>query len=107
LRAGLLSEPKVIQHINETFVATWILVDDAKKRGKMGDEFASTLARHWQFPLDLMFFSPQGRFVNKLNSFEHLRSAHQDVGHPSEGRGKDAKHVQVFLQHVQKHFPTK
>jgi|GEM_PF-2367877 hypothetical protein len=57
--------------------------------------------------MDLMFLTPQGRFLNKLNSFKHLRSAHEDVGHPPEGRGKAPEHVQVFMQHVQKHFPTK
>lgn len=94
----------VIQRINETFIATWILVDDATKRGKSGDEFAKTLAAKWEFPLDLMFCGSDGQFVNKLNSFRDLRSAHEEVGHPPDGRGKDAGHTQVFLQHVQRHF---
>lgn len=105
MRAGLLSEPTVIQCVNETFVATWILVDDARERARAGDEFARTLAVNWEFPLDLMFFNPDGRYVNKLNSFRDLRSAHDDVGHPPDGRGRDAPHEQVFLQHVDTYFP--
>lgn len=82
-------------------------MDDAKKRGLQGDEFARTLATKWEFPLDLMFFNPDGRFVNKLNSFRDLRAAHENVGHPPDGRGTAAPHVQVFLQHVQDNFPLK
>jgi hypothetical protein len=105
LRAGLLSEPDVIDRINKTFVATWILVDDAKKRGQAGDKFAATLGRKWEFPLDLMFFNRQGQYVNKLNSFRDLRGAHQDVGHPPDGRGMDPAHQHVFLNHLKSHFP--
>ncbi|MFQ5733943.1 MAG: hypothetical protein ACE5KM_18550 [Planctomycetaceae bacterium] len=97
----------MIEQINKTFVATWILVDDAEKRGAQGDRFARTLAKNWEFPLDLMFLDAEGRFVNKLNSFKHLRSAHKDVGHPPSGRGRDEPHVQVFLRHVQTHFGKK
>jgi hypothetical protein len=106
LRAGLFSEPLVIQSINETFVATWILVDDAKERGISGDKFARTLALKWEFPLDLMFFNPDGSYVNKLNSFKDLRAADDTVGHPPEGRGKGEAHMQVFLRHVRGHFPV-
>ncbi|HIF33916.1 MAG: hypothetical protein ABGX07_09925 [Pirellulaceae bacterium] len=94
----------IIKRINETFIATWILVDDARKRGVSGDKFARTLALKWEFPLDLMFFKPDGRYVNKLNSFKDLRGADSTVGHPPEGRGKDAAHVDVFLRHVENHF---
>ena len=94
----------MIQLINQTFVPTWILVDDAEKRGKQGDTFAATLAEHWAFPMDLMFLDSQGRFINKLNSFLHLRAAHSDVGHPHDERGKDAPHITVFRKHIEKHF---
>jgi hypothetical protein len=95
----------VISRINEGFVATWILVDDAKRLGLQGDAFAKTLEKNWEFPLDLMFFNSDGKFVNKLNSFKDLRSAHTDVGHPPDGRGQDAGHAKVFLGHVKTHFP--
>ncbi len=107
MRAGLLSHPDVIALVNQSFVPTWILVDDAKRRAAKGDALARALAAYWEFPLDVMFLDATGRFVNKLNSFEHLRGAHSDVGHPLEGRGKDLPHLQVFLQHVERHFPNR
>ncbi|GAB4143509.1 MAG: hypothetical protein Tsb009_14660 [Planctomycetaceae bacterium] len=107
MRAGLLSETQVIQQINKSFVATWILVDDAIDGGKKGNEFYKTLGTKWEFPMDLMFFNSNGKFINKLNSFKHLRSAHSDVGHPPEGRGKDSNHTLVFMRHVKKHFDKK
>ena len=107
MRAGLLSNAEVIERLNKEFVSTWILIDDVKRLANQGDRFAQTLATHWEFPLDLMFLTPDGRFVSKLNSFKHFKSAHPDVGHPPEGRGRAAPHIDVFMKHVDEHFGRK
>lgn len=104
MRAGLLSEPEVIKRINDTFVSTWILIDDAQKLAQNGNAFAETLASHWEFPMDLMFLSPEGKLIAKLNSFKDLSAAHSDVGHPPEGRGRDRPHLEVFNGVIEKHF---
>ncbi len=104
MRAGLLSDGKVIRQINETFVPTWVIIDDAKKFVLEGDPLAKTVMANWEYPLDFMFFSPDGQLINKLNSFAHLRDAHPEVGHPPDGRGRAASHHKVFLNHIQKHF---
>lgn len=104
MRAGLLSDPRIIELVNQKFVATWIIVDDAQRRAKDGDVLAKTLQANWQFPLDIMFVSADGSLLNKLNSFKHLRAAHSDVGHPPAGRGRSAPHSETFLEHVAEHF---
>ena len=90
----------MIERINRDFVATWILIDDAQKRAAEGDPLASTLSSRWEYPLDLMFLSANGRFLSKLNSFHDLRDAHPDVWHPPEGRGRALPHLDVFLKHI-------
>ena len=79
-------------------------MDDAQKLASAGNSFASVLANNWEYPLDLMFLSPDGTLITKLNSFQHLRSAHAGVGHPPEERGKDPPHVLVFNRVLNTHF---
>jgi hypothetical protein len=105
LRAGLLSESRVIERLNAQFVCTWTLVADARRRSDEGDRLSTTIASNWEFPLDVMFISPEGDLVTKLNSFHDLKAAHPDVGHPPEGRGRSAPHIDTFLQHVDRRFP--
>lgn len=104
MRAGLLSETQIIDLVNKKFVATWIIVDDAERLSRQGNEFAKTLYSNWEFPLDIMFLSADGALITKLNSFKDLRDAHPDVGHPPEGRGRSAPHLETFLRLVQTHF---
>lgn len=104
MRAGLLSHPQVIRRINRQFVPTWIIVDDAQKLAGGGNSLARTVAGRWEFPLDVMFLSSEGEFINKLNSFEDLRAAHHDVGHPPQGRGRSRSHFEVFMTHVDWYF---
>jgi hypothetical protein len=104
LRAGLLSEPKIIELVNRKFVATWIIVDDAERLAAKNDRLARTALVNWQFPLDIMFMSDKGVLLSKLNSFQDLRDAHPDVGHPPEGRGRSKPHIETFLRHVATHF---
>ena len=104
MRAGLLSDAAIIRRINDTFISTWILIDRAEQLADQGNSFANTLATNWEYPMDLMFLSPEGRMITKLNSFKHLRNAHSDVGHPPEGRSRDLPHIEVFLRTLEKHF---
>ena len=51
MRAGLLSDPKVIHRLNEDFVCTSIIIDDLQKRADAGDEYAKRLAKAWNYPV--------------------------------------------------------
>ena len=90
----------MIQRLNDDFVCTWTIIDDAQQAAKQGDALAKTLAQNWKFPLDFVFLNSDGRLINKLNSFQDLKSAHPDVGHPPEGRGRSASHFEVFHKHL-------
>ena len=54
--------------------------------------------------MDLMFLTPEGRMITKLNSFKDLRDAHSDVGHPPEGRGRNSPHIEIFRRTLDKYF---
>jgi len=93
----------VIETINETFVSSWIIMDDIQKRlGKEHFAMATMLVDQHQYPLDFVFLSPQGKLVTRLTSFEDLRNANPAVGHPH--RDGERSHVEVFLDTVKQHF---
>jgi hypothetical protein len=103
LRAGLLSHPRVGRLLNDSFINTWVLLDELKQRAGKGDRFADTLADHWEYPLDLMFLSSDGEFVTKLNSFHDLPNPHPDVGgHGNPFARHGRPHAEVFLEHAQR-----
>ena len=104
MRAGLLSDPLIIERLNRKFVSTWIIVDDLMKLSGKGGKLSQTLAENWQYPLDIMFLTPDGRLVSKLNSFKHFRTAHPDVSHPPTRLSSGPSHVEVFLDHLAVHF---
>ena len=100
MRAGLLSDRRVIKLINESFVATWVLIDELKKRTDTGNRFADTLKTNWEFPLDVMFLSSDGEFASKLNSFRDL-PAHGDVSHPNHPFSPDTPtKTAIFYSHA-------
>ena len=100
MRAGLLSEQSVIDLINENFVSTWVLIDELKKIREEQNLFGETLAKNWEYPIDIMFLSSDGKFRTKLNSIKHI-PAHKDVGHPGHPFPADAPtHVDVFFEHA-------
>jgi hypothetical protein len=100
MRAGLLSRRDVIRLINENFVSTWVLIDELKKYVGAQEPFANTLASHWEYPLDVMFLTGDGRFATKLNSFRDF-PAHRDVGHPRHPFSPfEPSHADVFLEHA-------
>lgn len=56
--------------------------------------------------MDLMFVTPEGEFHSKLNAFKDFRRPHHDVGQPSYVEWGGPTHEEVFLMHVNKHFPS-
>jgi hypothetical protein len=107
LRAGLLSDPEVIARLNKSFVCTSVIIDEVNKRAQDGDELAQVLAANWQYPLEMMFLSPQCKLISKLNSAEDLPGVHPDVvaAHGPHVSLQDQRaHVDTFLRHVSKHF---
>jgi hypothetical protein len=105
LRAGLLSQPEVIEEINEKFVSTWTVIDEATKLAEKGDPLGKTLASSWEYPVDLMFLTPEGKLVSKLNSYKDFKDVHPDTAVPpgkyrlAEGEVKRS-HIEVFQNHV-------
>ena len=104
MRAGLLSERDVIALVNERFVSTWVLVDELKKHRENPVPLRDTLAKNWEYPIDIMFLTGDGRFKSKLNSFQHF-PAHKDVGHPGHPFPANAPtHAEVFFEHLSHFF---
>jgi hypothetical protein len=107
VRAGLLSQPQVIQRINETFVSTSITYPELAKMVKAGDEFAGKVAAHWFSPVTLIFLTTEGRFITRLSPLAELCEVHPDTS-PRPGQMKDPEsHLQntkVFLKHLDEHF---
>jgi hypothetical protein len=100
MRAGLLSKPDVINLINDRFVSTWVLVDELNQAAHTEDAFAETLKDNWEYPLDLMFLTADGKYVKKLNSFRDF-PAHSEVGHPGHPFSPyGPTHSDVFLMHA-------
>jgi hypothetical protein len=108
LRAGLLSDREVIHRLNKGFVCTSIIIDDVQKRAKTGDELAKQLAAHWEYPVEMMFLTPDCRLVSKLNSFENFPGVHPDVVAPPRAEHVSVQHerahIDVFLRHMANHF---
>ena len=82
MRAGLLSDPKVITRLNKDFVSTSIIIDDLEKRAADGDELAKKLAAEWVYPVEMMFLMPDCTVVSKLNSYKDFPGMHPDVSAP-------------------------
>jgi hypothetical protein len=108
LRAGLLSDREVIRRLNERFVSTSIIIDDLEKRAASGDELARRLVAEWKYPVEMMFLTPAGTLVSKLNSFEDFPGMHPDVAAPPGNRYRarrdEPSHSAIFLSHLDLHF---
>jgi hypothetical protein len=108
LRAGLLSHRKIIQRLNDGFVSTSIIIDDLTKRAKSGDRLAQQVVGHWEYPLEMMFLTPAGKVVSKLNSYRDFPGVHPDVAAPPKGEhtplSHEGRHIDIFLEHVADHF---
>jgi len=110
LRAGLLSEPEVVQRLNSDFACTLIIIDDAKKLGAGGDELAKLCAAQWRYPVEMIFAAPDGKLLSKLNSAKDFPDLHADVASPTAeypgGKG-DQSHKGVFLKHLAERLDKK
>jgi len=108
LRAGLLSDPEVIRRLNKNFVCTSAIIDDVQKLASAGNELAKRLTDQWEYPVEMMFLTPSGNLVSKLNSYQDFPGVHQDVVSPPKkehvGRKDDSSHVELFLKHMAFHF---
>ena len=108
MRAGLLSDSKIISCLNKEFVSTSIIIDDLEKKAAAGDELAKHMRAEWVYPVELMFLTPAGKLVSKMNSYKDFPGMHPDVaappGHRHAARGNEHSHSEVFLTHLARHF---
>ena len=106
MRAGLLSDPKVIAQLNKRFISTTILIDDLEKQAKAGDEFAKRVAAEWEYPVEFVFITPEGKPLSRLNSFKDFPGMHPDVSAPpgKEHRPTNETHSDRFLNTISRHF---
>jgi len=98
----------VILRLNQNFVCTSTIIDDVQKLAKSGNELAKYLADQWEYPVEMMFFTPQGRLVSKLNSYQDFPGVHRDVVSPPKkdhvAQADDFSHADIFLKHLALHF---
>ena len=98
----------MVAWLNKSFVCTSIIIDDVNKRAENGDELAKTLEANWQYPLEIMFLTPQGKLISRMNSFEDFPGVHPDVGAPPSQQNvpmqNERSHIDAFLRHVSKYF---
>src|SRR5262249_13804327 len=101
-------DPEVIRRLNRNFVCTSIIIDDVQKRAETGDELAKQLTTQWEYPLELIFLTPDCRLVSRLNSFKDFPGVHPDVVAPPQtrhvGRDQEQSHSGIFLKHLASHF---
>lgn len=108
MRAGLLSQPQVIQRINEQFVSVSLTHHELKKLAESGHELAREIFDHWKYPVTLAFLTPEGRFITSLSTLTDLTHVHPDTSRrPSQCNSieSDVHNTQVFLKHLAQHFP--
>jgi hypothetical protein len=106
VRAGLLSQPEVIQAINARFVSTTLTYSELTGFAKSGDELAGIVSANWSSPVSLMFLTPEGRFVSKLSPLKDLTDVHPDTS-PRPGQNKSPsaeQNTRIFLSHLAQQF---
>lgn len=110
MRAGLLSNPEVIRTINDKFVSTWVIHPYLVRLADKGDAMAKHILEKWEYPVDLMFLTPEGKLISKLNSGKDFPDVHGDVATPPNIFKKKGEkwpsHVEIFMKHVAEHFGT-
>ena len=103
MRAGLLSQPEVIDEVNRRFVSTTTIFDDASKLAAKGNGLARTIAKNWNYPVDIMFLTSDGELMGKLNSFEDFPDVHPDVFIAPKALPPGTvkrSHREIFLEHI-------
>jgi len=108
LRAGLLSDLKVITRLNKDFVSTSIIIDDVEKLAAGGDELAKHCAANWEYPVEMMLLTPDCKVVSKFNSFKDFPGMHPDVSAPPgkrhAARTHEQSHSDIFLSRLARAF---
>ena len=69
MRAGPLSNAKIIARLNREFVSSWILRKDLMRLAKADSElgkFAAKVLGHYSYPVDSLVFSAKGEFAGHL-----------------------------------------
>jgi hypothetical protein len=99
----------VIGRLNAGFVCTSAIIDDLEKRAKAGDGLAKELAAQWEYPVEMLFCTPDGRVVSKMNSFKDFPGVHPDVSAPPHKGSQPAPtderaHAHSFLKNLAEHF---
>jgi hypothetical protein len=98
----------VIARLNRQFVCTSIIIDDLQARAAGGDPFAKRLADEWVYPVEMIFLTPSGQVVSKLNSYEDFPGVHPDVAAPPHGQHRrmtdEHLHKDVFMSRLAQHF---
>lgn len=112
MRAGLLSQPEVIQRINQQFVSTTLSYPVLKKYADSGHAIAREVLLHWNIPLVLVFLTPEGQFITKLSSLAELTEVHPDTTKRTEATQyhnpeSEVNNTRVFLKHLDKCFQSK
>lgn len=106
MRAGLLSQPQVIRRLNADFVSTSIADRELVKLAKTGDRFAREVFSHWESPVNLMFLTPDGRFISKLSTLKDLTDVHPDTTvRPMQRADSESalNNMRVFFKHLDEH----
>jgi hypothetical protein len=92
-------------------VCTSIIIDDLEKQAAGGDQLAKQLVQQWEYPVEMMFLTPAGTLVSKLNSFKDFPGMHPDVSAPPGTRHRaregEQSHSTMFLNHLARHFGSK
>lgn len=97
----------MIQRVNQQFVSTTIPWAELDKLAHAGDKLAREVADHWQYPVNLMFLSPEGRFISKLSSLKDLTDVHPDTQcRPTQTKDPASaeKNSEVFFKHIEKYL---
>jgi len=98
----------VIAELNKRFVCTSIIIDDLEKRAAGGDALAKQLVAEWEYPVEMMFLTPAGKVVAKMNSFKDFPGMHPDVaappGHRHRALTDERAHSNLFLKQIALHF---
>ena len=85
-----------------------MIIDDLEKRAASGNELAKQLVTEWVYPVEMMFLSPAGKLISKLNSYKDFPGMHPDVAAPPDkrhwARGDDHSPSDRFLKHIALHF---
>jgi hypothetical protein len=93
----------VIDEVNRRFISTSIILNDATTLAAKGNALARTITKNWNYPVDIMFLTPDGELMSKLNSFEDFGEPHPDVFIAPKVRPPGAvkrSHAEIFLEHI-------